>query len=475
MPVHSHRATISCVLAAWLLAGCAHVQRLPKADPTVPSFPPLSRESDTLIGVALSGGGSRAAYFAAAGLEALASLRPAPGQRSLLEQVSYVSSVSGGSVASSYFATQKPPADIAVLNPDGSLSPAYRDFFRDYRTAMGRNIQGSMEWRQVWKGRWLNSTKRATSLADVLDANFLEQETFAQLYDRERKGDSPRLILNATLYNNGRRLAMTTVPRDDFHYDFLRKLQRELPTENSSPEPLPESLQLAREALNPLTFQDLGADPGDVPISRAVAASASFPFFIGPITAQVEGTDAYLHAGDGGLFDNQGTESLVQLFLKKLDDGKAKRALVIAFDSSFPFWVKNSRFDRIEKGFEIFVKDAGRIVSIMEQRANAYQSMVWHILQSQQIVLPDDATVRVIVLRHTDKDAWPEKPGAALPDACRNEVAELRTREEVRERLALIPTKFKLTSDCDKALLRETARRVVEQNKAEIVRFLAGR
>lgn len=464
----------SLLLTGWLLTGCAHVQSLPKADPTVPSFPPLPGQSDTLVGVALSGGGSRAAYFGAAGLEALARVRVSASEPSLLQRVSYLSSVSGGSVASSYFAARKPSADVAVLDAQGALSPAYRQFFDEYRAAMGKNIQRSMEWRQLWNGRWFNSTKRATSLAETLDAHFLKQLTFEQLYERERKGDSPRLILNATLYNNGRRFAMTTVPRDDFRYDFIRKLEGELNAKSPKPKPLPKSLAIAREALNPLTFQDHGADPRAIPVSRAVAASASFPFFIGPITAQVEGEETYLHVGDGGLFDNQGTESLAQLFLKKLEDGKAKRALVIAFDSSFPFWVKNSRLDQLENGFNIFVKDTGRIVGIMEQRANAYQSMVWHILQSQNIVLPDDATIKVIVLRHTDEDAWPENPQSVLPEACRHEASKLATKQQMREWLALIPTKFKLTSDCDKALLRETAVRVVERNKEEIVSFLRG-
>ncbi len=53
---------------ATALTGClAHVQPLPKADSTVPSFPPLSQDGETLVGIALSGGGSRAAFFGAAG------------------------------------------------------------------------------------------------------------------------------------------------------------------------------------------------------------------------------------------------------------------------------------------------------------------------------------------------------------------------------------------------------------------------
>ncbi|MEP6886719.1 MAG: patatin-like phospholipase family protein [Nitrospirales bacterium] len=468
-----HRA-LCAIFLPLLFVGCfAHIQTLPKADRDSPSFPPLPSHTDTVIGIALSGGGSRAAYFGAAGLEALAHVRIAPGQPSVLEQASYLSSVSGGSVASSYFATHKPKADVAALDAHGSLTPAYQRFFAQYRNTMAENYQWSIVWRQFVKVRWLNSNQRATSLAEVLDATFLNGQTFEEIYQREKAGDSPRLILNATLYNNGRRFVMTTIPRDDFRYDFIPKLQSELLAKSVAPKPLPESLQKAKEALNPLTFQDHGADPRGIPLSRAVAASASFPFFIGPITAQVEGQDTYVHAGDGGLFDNQGTESLVQLFLKQLEDKKVKRALVVAFDSSFPFWAKNNTLDRMENGFDIFVKDSGRIVGIMEQRANAYQAMIWHILQSQRIVLPDDTTIKIIVLRHA-ADVWPDDVASALPAACQGEKNKLQTKQDILDRLALIPTLFKLESECDKALLAEAAVRLVQKKKDEIVGFLRG-
>lgn len=475
MQMNAFHRTLCGIFLPLLCVGCfAHVQPLPRADPNSPSFPPLPSRTDTVIGIALSGGGSRAAYFGASGLEALAHVQIASGQPSLLEQASYLSSVSGGSVASSYFVTHKPKTGVAVLNAQGSLTPAYQRFFDQYRDTMAENYQWSIVWRQLVKVRWLNSNQRATSLAEVLDATFLNGHTFEQMYQREKAGDSPRLILNATLYNNGRRFAMTTIPRDEFRYDFIPKLQSELLAKSIAPKLLPESLQKAKEALNPLTFQDHGADPRGIPLSRAVAASASFPFFIGPITAQVEGQDTYVHAEDGGLFDNQGTESLVQLFLKQLEDKKARRALVVAFDSSFPFWAKNNTLDRMENGFDIFVKDSGRIVGIMEQRANAYQAMVWHILQSQRIVLPDDTTIKIIVLRHT-ADVWPDDVTSILPDACRGEKKPIQSKQDLLDRLALIPTLFKLESECDKALLKEAAVRSVDKKKDEIVGFLRGK
>jgi predicted acylesterase/phospholipase RssA len=453
------------------LAGCfPHVHHLPKTDPKANLFPPLPDRSSTLVGIAFSGGGSRAAYFGAAGLEALAHLRTGSSQASILEQVSHISSVSGGSVAASYYVVQKPSATQSVLNPDGSLSAEYRRFFDHYRQAMASNYQRSIELRQFFKVRWFNSNQRATSLAEVLSNDFLGAETFESLYEREKRGDSPRLILNSTLYNNGRRVVLTTIPQEDFQQNFIPKLQEELVKTSPHPKPLPESLEKAREALIPLTLQGEGGDPRKIPLAYAVAASASFPFFLGPVTIQIDGEDTFLHAGDGGLFDNQGTESLAQLFLKKIDDKKAKRALIIVFDSSFPFWVKNDVLDRIENGFDIFVKDSGRVVGIMEQRANAYQAMVWHILQSKGILLPPDHIVKVIVLRHTE-DVWPDWR-TAMPKACRDEGVVFNSQKDVTQRLALVPTLFKISSECDKALLREAGRRVVEKRKEEIIQFL---
>ena len=51
----------------------------------------------------------------------------------------------------------------------------------------------------------------------------------------------------------------------------------------------------------------------------------------------IAGRPAYQHVGDGGLFDNLGTESLTTLFLKKIPKGSPKRGLIIVIDSAFPF------------------------------------------------------------------------------------------------------------------------------------------
>ena len=102
------------LLGALVLMGCASALaiRVPKAGPDTACITPAPAR-DVLVGVALSGGGSRAALFGAAGLEALGRLR-APSGGSVLEQVTYLSSVSGGSVAACDSTSMNAPHSVMM-------------------------------------------------------------------------------------------------------------------------------------------------------------------------------------------------------------------------------------------------------------------------------------------------------------------------------------------------------------------------
>ncbi len=216
-------APVLSVSVSLVLTGCfAKIQQLPVQPENAEAlFAPLP-EQDFMVGLAVSGGGSRAATFAAGALEALAEIpvRLGPVRRSVLETVSYMSSVSGGSLATAYYVTKKPPKSEPVLGDQG-LSPRYREFFSAYKTAMQSNFQRSAVLRQFAFFRAFNPTKLAYSLSEVWDDQFLGDMTFAQLYEREQRGDIPRVILNGTVYNSGRRFAFTTLPASDFDYDFI--------------------------------------------------------------------------------------------------------------------------------------------------------------------------------------------------------------------------------------------------------------
>ena len=460
---------LSCVL---LLMGCASakVVHLPKAGAETPCIAPVA-DGEVAVGVAFSGGGSRAALFGAAGLEALGRLR-APTGGSVLEQVAYLSSVSGGGLAAGYYALHKPPRETPVLRPDGMMTQAYQTFFAEFQAKLAQDFQSALIWRQLGSSRFiLNSALAASSLQEILEERLLGPATFSDLGARDRRKDSPRAIFNATLYNNGRQIMFSTLPPAIAQYDFIADLDRSL-TSRRIPRAVPEIVKKRWEGLLPVTPLELEMDLCPLPVAMAVTGSASFPPLVGPITFTVGNELDYWHIGDGGLYENLGLEPLMFIFLKQLQERKVRRALILAFNSSYPFSVGFKVLGRRSEPWDLFSYDFSRIPSIMEERATAYWSLFYRSLQAEG-VFPDDTTLRIIFLNH-DRARW-EDDLSDLPQACRNEKPPLTSPEEVQERIAEIPTKFSMASECDRQLLHAAAAKVVAQNQQRIEDFLAGR
>jgi len=460
---------IAVLAAAFALAGCASagVATVPRFDGNVPACEVLVPDRDLLLGVALSGGGSRAALFGSAGLEALAGIRTADGT-SLIDRIAHVSSVSGGSLAASYYALKKPGRDVKVLGADGALTPEYRAFFDQYRTDLSQDFESTLIWRQLLSFRWLNPALAAKTLSEILIERLYGRARLQDLAARERAGDSPGLIVNATLYNNGRRLVGTVLPWQAFDYDFFADLERTLRERGRPIEPTPY-IHERFKLLRPMTFTEIRADPCPIPIAGLATASASFPPLVGPITMQVGGEKTYWHAGDGGLYENSGIESLIFLYLKQLQAKRAKRALIIAFDSSFPFAVGERRLASRSLPFTILTFDFSRIPSIMEERASTYQALFFRSLQLEGVI-PDTRTINVVALRHTDAK-WAADLGD-LPPACQGERETLKAPDDVRERLAEIPTRLVIASECDRQLLATAAAKLVAQYRSQILEFI---
>ena len=221
--------------------------------------------------------------------------------------------------------------------------------------------------------------------------------------------------------------------------------------------------------MRPLTPIDIHMDPCEGKVAAAVTASASFPPLVGPITVQVRGERTYWHAGDGGLYENQGIETLLFLYLRQLQTRQARRALVIAFDSSYPFSVGERKLGLRSLPFTLLSFDFSRIPSIMEERANTYQAMFFRTLQLEG-VFPDSKTMSVLLLRHTDAK-WAADM-SDLPPACKAEAKPLASPQAVIERIAEIPTALKLPSQCDRQLLTTAASKLVAEHRDEILQFI---
>ena len=137
-----------CLLCA-AMAGCATVPHdlpPPSTQPPIPlNVPGTSTES--FVGIAFSGGGSRSATFSAAVLRELAAIdisETGKPSSSVLERTRYLSGVSGGSFAAAFYAIRKPAADVPMIQ-DGKLSPSYDEFFtKEYLPAMRQNWEGPL-------------------------------------------------------------------------------------------------------------------------------------------------------------------------------------------------------------------------------------------------------------------------------------------------------------------------------------------
>jgi hypothetical protein len=458
-------AWLACVL---FLTGCAssHYYTLPRADVVGPCQASVP-ERDLMIGVALSGGGSRAALFAEAGLEALAQIRTADGA-SLIDRVDHISSVSGGSLSASYYILKKPGRGVAVLNPDGTMSPAYRTFFDQYRADLSQDFETSLIWRQLLSFRWLNSALAARTLAEILSARLYGDARIQDLSAREKSGDTPGIIINTTLYNNGRRLALTSLPKEAFDYDFFEDLERSLEKRGQHMEATP-FIRQRWKLLRPMTPIEIHMDPCPTAVAAAATASASFAPLIGPTTLRLGDKEAYWHVGDGGLYENSGIESLLFLYLKQLQDKRAKRAIIIALDSSYPFSVDEARLLKRSLPFSLLNFDFSRIPGIMEERAITYQALFFRTLQLEG-VFPDIKSLTVIPLRHTDAK-WAADL-SDLPPACKAELQPMKTTEDVTNRIAAIPTRLGLTSACDRELIYTAANKLVTEYKDAILDFI---
>jgi len=318
------------VLGALLLVqGCAVFQQgsytNQRAHPSAAKAPlasfeltqrPTKKFPDVLVLLALSGGGSRAAYLSARSMLALQNLDTPVGKFNVLDEVGLISSVSGGSLTAAYYACSYDPGD--PNRPTG------------YRTWDDHTLSDLMgrDYIRRWILNWFWPTNIVRFWFTDFDRTDIMAQTFADnFYDRTHSGTDlrmrdlnptrPNLVLNATVGSrtvdgdsiNGAKAFGTvfTFTREDFE-------------------------------------TKLKSDIGDYEVSRAVMASATFPAvfnymtlcdFTGPKDCKDNDAATYLHLFDGGNSDNLGLLSIKRALLS--NHGQAlrryKRIVVILVDA----------------------------------------------------------------------------------------------------------------------------------------------
>lgn len=388
---------------------------------------PYEGHTRPFVGLAFSGGGARAALFGAAGMAALE-------KRGLLTDVTHVSGVSGGGFPASYLATNPVPDCAAEAYPE-TCTAAY---FQEMHQAVGHDFFRDLTKRQLTKPwRIMRPSARLWSLQEALDKRFLQNATFGDI------ADGRAFYFNTVSYDTGQRFVFSNA---------------------AIPHPLTDDKHLLPSGVRALSFSTpdmLLATPDDFPLSMAVATSAAFPPYLGPLTLQFDmagnPSPRYRHLGDGGVLENSGIETLREVALA---NGAEASALIYAFDAGQSL-DKNLSQNRLD--ISIFSTDLTQFVDVLLSYASAqreafFNELITHHGLQIEVKTFDYLNVENIVsvphansLQWISWTHWPESCAAHARD---NSASPF-------ERLRDIPTDLRI-SECDAALITQAAEFLVE-------------
>jgi NTE family protein len=296
---------ISFLAIIVLLCGCASFAYQNKALKE-PDSPPETKASfkikterknhkNTLGILALSGGGSRSAYWSAS---AMLALEEVFSDLNILEEIDAISSVSGGSLPAAYYAISYSPDKTDNIPEFG------RKWDKEtVQDLMGRNYKlrwvGNWFWPNNILKYWFTAYDRSDIMAQTLADNLYDKKIGGfDLKFKDINPERPNIILNAT---------------------------------NGTEEMFSEIFTFTDD-----TFLKLNSDISRYKISNAVMATASFPAVFNYMTLrdhnyQPDGNRKYVHIFDGGNADNLGLESV-----KKFVDTNAEnyeRIFIILVDA----------------------------------------------------------------------------------------------------------------------------------------------
>jgi predicted acylesterase/phospholipase RssA len=275
-----------------------------------------TRFSGTVVGVAASGGGSRAAYLQAAilreirrGGEALRIGSPPHAGASLLNQIDLISSVSGGSLASSYYSLNS----RRLLDADAA-APEWTTFLDkmaiDYRT---RQWYGPVAWNPItWMKSAFTDFNRGIVARDDYSAELFGAASLADFPDR------PAILVNAFDVANHVRFILSKSHVDTSFFqprNWTRKLGE------------PQTLLAA----NDLTYARI--DPSSISVADAARASSAFPIAYPNVPLKhcgsgiaFQGSQIFL--ADGALADNSGLVTLMTQLRAGLDTRAGASSIV---------------------------------------------------------------------------------------------------------------------------------------------------
>jgi NTE family protein len=442
------RTAIAAVLTlAFALAGCATIGNVPINQPTSNAdagvvLDPKAEvgmqgraaevtKGDLLINLAFSGGGTRAAAFSFGVLQGLDRARANVRGREidLLDQVGFVSGVSGGSVTAAYFGLKKHAA-LADFRDRFLIKDAEEDLIT--RVGPVTLVQGL--------GGGVND---ATRLRSWLDTNLFEGATFSNLYANRR----PTVLLNATDLYNGTPFVFIPVEFSAICSDLAQ---------------YPISAAVAASAAVPIAFSPVvletypnrckaklpdwllraGNNPNASPLLRAFARG---------IERASDGTMKYIKLVDGGLVDNYGLSGITivresaQTPYGPLTPGEAirlRRVLFLTVDAGNES--KKDWGQKLEGPSGAQLISAIADVSVAAASRSSYSAFEESMRSwNEKLIRWRCGLAKAEVKKYLGARAW----------NCRDlkffigRVSFDDLDKERAEKLALVPTRFKLPSD----------------------------
>ena len=289
----------------------------------------MSNQSPEKLGLALSGGGFRASFFHIGILAQMA-------EQGLLRSIEVISTVSGGSVIGAlYYLHVKKLLESKTDNEitDQDYVEIIKTIEVDFLKATNKNIRMATFGNFIKNFQMLISSdySRSNRIAELYNKYFYQdiienagnpiEMRGLKIYPREspqyfhpkqhnafRSAKVPILVLNATTLNSGR------------NWQFTAQTMGEPPNrerdENSTKfinvDKKPIRLRRARNG-----YQSMVKQQQKMPLGHAVAASASVPGLFTPLAIKglyyddIKEEKILPQLVDGGVFDNQGTESLL--------------------------------------------------------------------------------------------------------------------------------------------------------------------
>lgn len=252
------------------------------------------------LGVAISGGGSRAQFFSMGVLLGLEEITEDNSHRNFLNEIDYFSTVSGGCYSAGYYLTilknklyqghqsfnefyfSKADAYKDYVNKSASILSLLNNSKNEKGDKISMTQQLDLEVLQYDCTNPDNPDKCKTQM--LLSDFFVPKESSLNPY-------LPMMVANGTAYNNGERIA------------FMPHVIRELHI-NSSLAPNKATICLDENEVN---------DGYDFPLTYGITASSAFPGVLPKTKFGIKGQDKILCIIDGGASDNMGYKTLLEL------------------------------------------------------------------------------------------------------------------------------------------------------------------